>query len=301
MTGSDSRPIRTDRPAARPIRRGWGTPALGGRGGRGRRRRPLDHVAGEFDQGAEPCDRLRKTTSSGSLWGRTTSTRLTARSPRTSGRPRSAGRGTRPRPGRRLYCRTWTRRSCGGAYDVTEPFDRPANAAVAGTVLKAFIDPHPDWKDRRTENGFGLSHYAGNVRVLGPGGTPRLPEIADGTTQTLYAGQIGGFPSPWADPDNLRGRRRRVRDRPPGSSGGPYSGGDGRELRNVRRLRRLPLGKHRPRRVRRPRHAGRGRRDRRRLLNRVSGPDPPAIAAPAAAGDDHRSPAAPPRPRPRRG
>ena len=112
------------------------------------------------------------------------------------------------------------------AYDGTRPFDDPANAPVVGAVVEPFLDPHPDWTDRRSEGGFGLSHYAGNVRVLGPGGTPRLEDVADGTTQTLYAGQVGGFPRPWADPGNLRDAAAGF-GAGPRRFGGFYAGGRG--------------------------------------------------------------------------
>ncbi len=112
------------------------------------------------------------------------------------------------------------------AYDAAKRFDDPANAAVVATEVAAFIDPHPSYEGRHAEGGFALSHYAGNVRVLGEGGAPRLSQIVDGTTQTIYAGQIGGFPKPWADPANLRDTALGF-GRSPRQFGGPYYEGTG--------------------------------------------------------------------------
>ena len=90
------------------------------------------------------------------------------------------------------------------AYDLTHAWDHPANAAVAATELPAFLGSHPYYEGRAAEGGFGLSHYAGNVRLLGEDGAGRLDDVRDGTSQTLLAGQVAGFYRPWADPANLR-------------------------------------------------------------------------------------------------
>ncbi|NNJ26446.1 DUF1559 domain-containing protein [Alienimonas chondri] len=110
------------------------------------------------------------------------------------------------------------------AYDGTKRFDDPANAAVVATEVATFIDPHPYHEGRNIEGGFGLSHFAGNVRVLGEEGAGRLSGIRDGTTQTILAGQIGAFPKPWADPSNLRDTAAGFGTAPQ-QFGGPHPGG----------------------------------------------------------------------------
>ena len=225
MTGSDSRPIRSDRPAAPPIRRGWG-----------RRRWAAVAVAAAavvlwimLPVSSTRTPSLRSPSQNNLKWialGAHNFHAAHGAFPPHVGETSVSGPGNPAPSWQAALLPYMDEAKLWRAYDVTKPFDHPANAAVAGTVLKAFIDPHPDWEDRRAEGGFGLSHYAGNVRVLGPGGTPRLPEIADGATQTLYAGQIGGFPAPWADPDNLRDAAAGF-GTGPRQFGGPYAGGTG--------------------------------------------------------------------------
>ena len=89
-------------------------------------------------------------------------------------------------------------------YDAAAAYDDPANAAAVALPVQPYLTPTDGWRDRRTEGGFGLAHYAGNVRVLGPGGAGRIPGLRDGMVNTLMAGQIDGFPRPWADPDHFR-------------------------------------------------------------------------------------------------
>ena len=110
------------------------------------------------------------------------------------------------------------------AYDGTKRFDDPANAAVVGTEVEAFLSPHEDWTDRRSEGGFGLSHFAGNVHVLGEDGARRISACSDGTVNTVLAGHVGGFPKPWADPLNLRDPAAGLGTAPQ-QFGGPYEGG----------------------------------------------------------------------------
>ena len=89
-------------------------------------------------------------------------------------------------------------------YDKAAAYDDPANAAAVAAEIDAYLTPIDGWRDRRAEGGFGLAHYAGNAAVLGPGGAGDVRGMRDGTTGTLLAGQIEGFPKPWADPANLR-------------------------------------------------------------------------------------------------
>ena len=89
-------------------------------------------------------------------------------------------------------------------YDGSKRYDDRANAAAVGTVVESFLAPHDDQALPRSESGFGLSHWAGNVRVLGDDGVRSFSDLHDGTAETLLLGEVGAFPKPWADPSNLR-------------------------------------------------------------------------------------------------
>ncbi|MFH5804541.1 DUF1559 domain-containing protein [Alienimonas sp. DA493] len=110
------------------------------------------------------------------------------------------------------------------AYDLTVPFDAPGNAGVAGRVVDEFLCPDADYRDRTREGGFGLAHIAGNVRLLGEEGPRTFDGVTDGASHTLLAGQVGGFPRPWADPTNLRDTADGIGGSPH-QFGGSFNGG----------------------------------------------------------------------------
>jgi prepilin-type processing-associated H-X9-DG protein len=84
--------------------------------------------------------------------------------------------------------------------DLAIPWNHPANAPTMYFNIQLFTNPavyQPDSKD------FAPSHYAGNVHVLGA--TPlKLNEIADGTTNTILAGEVAQNLKPWGMPMNCR-------------------------------------------------------------------------------------------------
>ena len=82
------------------------------------------------------------------------------------------------------------------------PWDDPGNRAAMSTHIMTFLNPSHDGPPRDPATGYALSHYAGNVQVLGQ--TMRLSEILDGASNTILAGSVYGSPKPWGDPGNLR-------------------------------------------------------------------------------------------------
>jgi Protein of unknown function (DUF1559) len=57
--------------------------------------------------------------------------------------------------------------------------------------------------EQREEGGYSLSHYSGNVFVLGP--TPiSMRDITDGTSTTMMMGEVAHKFKPWGRPDNWR-------------------------------------------------------------------------------------------------
>jgi len=71
---------------------------------------------------------------------------------------------------------------------------------------------HPLVKEKADEAGYALSHYAGNVHVLPPGIGLRLPaDFKDGTSNTLFAGEVSAGFRPWGHPLNLRDPGRGIR------------------------------------------------------------------------------------------
>jgi prepilin-type processing-associated H-X9-DG protein len=56
----------------------------------------------------------------------------------------------------------------------------------------------------RSPEGYALSHYAGNVNVLGRVKPLALKEIEGSLAQTVLAGEVEAKFRPWGDPTNLR-------------------------------------------------------------------------------------------------
>ncbi len=89
----------------------------------------------------------------------------------------------------------------GGKLDDTRPWNDPANSAYFRGVVPGFLNPEVGVV--RSPDGYALSHYAGNVHVLGR--YPRLHEdkLTAGRSNTILAGEMATRFKPWGDPSNL--------------------------------------------------------------------------------------------------
>ena len=88
------------------------------------------------------------------------------------------------------------------AIDLQKAWNDPMNAPPLHAVVNMYL--HPAGGEQRNEAGFGLSHYAANVRLLG-GAKPRTMEsITDGTSNTILAGEVPAAYKPWGHPANWR-------------------------------------------------------------------------------------------------
>jgi hypothetical protein len=82
--------------------------------------------------------------------------------------------------------------------DWDHPKNRPSFARVVPTYLNPEIAPF------RNAEGYAVSHYAGNVHVLGSDSVRRYADVADGISHTLLAGEAASNFKAWGDPANLR-------------------------------------------------------------------------------------------------
>lgn len=103
-------------------------------------------------------------------------------------------------------------------------WDAPANAAYFHCVIPEFIQPGLRGADLTDPWGFGLSHFAANVHVLGPNRGLGLKDIPDGAANTVLIGEVNADFRLWGDPVNWRDPVEGV-NRSPRGFGGPRGAG----------------------------------------------------------------------------
>lgn len=82
------------------------------------------------------------------------------------------------------------------------PWDDPRNSAYFRGIVPFYLNP--EMGVVRDSRGYALSHYAGNVNVLGTGHTLRFEAIKGTLSNTILAGEVSDQFKAWGDPTNLR-------------------------------------------------------------------------------------------------
>jgi hypothetical protein len=88
-----------------------------------------------------------------------------------------------------------------GKLDDTQPWNDPANSAYFRGVVPVFLNPAVGVV--RSPEGYALTHYAGNVHVLGRYPQLNENELTAGKANTILAGEMARRFKPWGDPSNL--------------------------------------------------------------------------------------------------
>ncbi len=121
--------------------------------------------------------------------------------------------------------------------DFAQPWNSPENAGLLSLSLSIFYSVEE--RDRRPENGFAVTHFTANSRLLRPRDGTNLDDLSrrDGTNETILMGEIGSAFPPWARPGNTRDPARGLAGGPDqfgNSRGAPcavlFAGGNGRHL-----------------------------------------------------------------------
>lgn len=99
--------------------------------------------------------------------------------------------------------------------DAKKPWNDPANAMPMSQRVGAYNNPS---FSSEVVNGFGVSHYAGNVHVVLSAAPQTLSRIPGGASNTILAGEVSGDFRAWGDPLNAR-------DPALGSTGQPHGFG----------------------------------------------------------------------------
>lgn len=104
--------------------------------------------------------------------------------------------------------------------DFAQPWNAPVNQEWTKVRLQVYQNPGIEGRE---SEGYALTHYAGNVHVLGL--TPmKLADITDGTSNTMLMGEINANFRPWAMPGNWRDPALGTH-RSPETFGGPWKKG----------------------------------------------------------------------------
>lgn len=78
----------------------------------------------------------------------------------------------------------------------------PANLPAMSTVVPIYL--HPELKQLTNAQGYALAHFAANSQVMSDQRQLRIPDIVDGTANTMLAGSVNDGLKPWGDPSNHR-------------------------------------------------------------------------------------------------
>jgi prepilin-type processing-associated H-X9-DG protein len=106
--------------------------------------------------------------------------------------------------------------------DLNTPWNDAKNRDHFKSVLPEFINPDFRTADIVDADGYALSHYAANVRVLGPNRAVAFKDMANGTGHTILVGEVNANFKPWGDPVNWRDPAKGINSSPNGF-GGPRS------------------------------------------------------------------------------
>ncbi len=106
--------------------------------------------------------------------------------------------------------------------DFRVPWDHANNRQTMQTEIPALLNPAVQPYETTDRQGYALSHYAANARVVGGRSPMHFDQIADGTSNTILAGEIAEGFRPWGHPLNFRDPAAGLNT--PGGFGGPHPG-----------------------------------------------------------------------------
>jgi prepilin-type processing-associated H-X9-DG protein len=116
----------------------------------------------------------------------------------------------------------------GGYYftiDRSKPWNDPVNQDTFKKVHPLFINPELRGAPVKDAEGYGLSHYAANSRVMAGNYAAPMAELQGYTSTTILIGEVNANFKPWGHPVNWRDPARGVNRSPDGFGSRPGAGG----------------------------------------------------------------------------
>ena len=110
--------------------------------------------------------------------------------------------------------------------DMKLPWNDPANAVYFKSIVPEFINMDFRTQKLTDDEGYGLSHYAANSRVLRANAAAKPEEIPGGASGTILIGEVNHAFRPWGYPANWRDPATGI-NRPNGFGGATQSRGAG--------------------------------------------------------------------------
>lgn len=110
------------------------------------------------------------------------------------------------------------------------PWSHADNAAAFRNEVRSYLNPAI--AEQENKQGFFLSHYASNTRVIGGDKRRRFSDIIDGTSNTILAGEVAGNFKPWGYPANWRDPALGINKSPDGF-GAPWHAKRGANFTSV--------------------------------------------------------------------
>jgi prepilin-type processing-associated H-X9-DG protein len=110
-------------------------------------------------------------------------------------------------------------------YDPKKPWNHPDNQDAFKRVHPIYLNPELRGAPYRDADGYGLSHYAANSRVMAGNYAAPLSEMQGHTATTILVGEVNANFKPWSHPVNWRDPAKGINRSSDGFGGAPGSGG----------------------------------------------------------------------------